>query len=194
MNKTDELIFKFFGYVIFLITGIILTIKGVIFLKFTLLVSVLIIILITIILNYLIFQILKIETSKNYYVITIIAYFIFLFIVLFCRTTYDNHLNTNYTYIFKWLKYLFTSRIVFWNVIGNIVIFIPFGGLLKKRNCSLKNKLAIFILLPIFIELAQYVTKKGIFDLIDIILNIIGCLIGYILIRGGKEYEKGFIK
>ena len=45
----------------------------------------------------------------------------------------------------------------------------------------------IIIILVISIETLQYLTKRGIFDIMDIFLNIIGASIGYMLIRNRGE-------
>ena len=72
---------------------------------------------------------------------------------------------------------------MFLNIFGNIALFIPLGILLKQL--SLKP-LVIGLLslgLIITIELLQYITQKGIFDVLDIVLNILGIGIGYIIVK-----------
>lgn len=68
------------------------------------------------------------------------------------------------------------------HVILNIIVFIPIGFLLPivfpARNKFLKS-LIIFLIMIIGIELIQRISYLGIFDIDDIFLNIIGCLIGY---------------
>lgn len=60
-------------------------------------------------------------------------------------------------------------------IIANIVVFIPVGlliGNLRGRG------LAIAIAYSVFIEIAQLVSKRGLFEFDDIIHNTIGALIG----------------
>ncbi|MCM1026005.1 MAG: VanZ family protein [Roseburia sp.] len=70
------------------------------------------------------------------------------------------------------------------NLLGNVVTFIPFGLLFpaayKKFNSPLKvlsTGLASILLIEIF----QFFTKLGSFDVDDIILNMIGIVCGYLM-------------
>lgn len=67
------------------------------------------------------------------------------------------------------------------NFIINIIAFIPLGIfftiLLKKAN--IMKILVLSLLFVMFIEVTQFVTCLGIFDVDDIILNTLGCFIGY---------------
>ncbi|UFJ59770.1 VanZ family protein [Brevibacillus sedimenti] len=70
---------------------------------------------------------------------------------------------------------------------GNIIAFCPLGFLIpaiftKFRKVS-KTLLICFISV-IGIEVFQFVTMLGFFDVDDIMLNMTGCIIGY-LIYGG---------
>lgn len=71
------------------------------------------------------------------------------------------------------------------NLLGNIVPFIPFGFLLpisyRKINTFYKV-FAVGFLAIVFIELFQFVTKLGSFDVDDIILNTVGVSLGYFMI------------
>jgi len=66
------------------------------------------------------------------------------------------------------------------NLLGNIGVFIPFGILLPVafKSKFLKTML-IFELGLLTLELLQLVTKRGSFDVDDLILNTFGFLIGY---------------
>lgn len=90
-------------------------------------------------------------------------------------------------YITKWIKLIFTNKVVFINLIGNILIFIPLGIFLKYFKIRFISAFVIIIILVISIETLQYLTKRGIFDIMDIFLNIIGASIGYMLIRNRGE-------
>ena len=76
------------------------------------------------------------------------------------------NISTQIKYITQWwaLK----------NLLGNIIPFIPFGFLLpiayKKFSSSI-----------LLIELFQFFTKLGSFDVDDIILNMVGIVCGYFM-------------
>ena len=66
------------------------------------------------------------------------------------------------------------------NVYGNILLFIPMGYFLK-------DKISYGTIIIIFLELMQYITSRGLFDIVDIVLNHIGLYIGWM---GVKIWEK----
>ncbi len=71
--------------------------------------------------------------------------------------------------------------IVLLNVLGNIIIFIPFGIYLliyKSNLLNIKNSLKTVVLTSLCIEIIQWVFNVGVPDIDDIILNTIGGLIG----------------
>lgn len=148
--------------------------------------NVFIIILSVIMLWFCVNQIFKITKTTNVYLYSII-YVILLYLVLFNREKFDESIYSDGTYIIKWIKLFFTNKIVFINLIGNILIFVPLGIFLKYFKIQLISAFMIIIILVISIESLQYLTKRGIFDIIDIFLNIIGAIIGYILIRNRGE-------
>lgn len=69
-------------------------------------------------------------------------------------------------------------------LVGNIVMFIPAGWLLPKLFPAMR-KFFLFLLSCLlvitFVEALQLLTLLGQFDVDDIILNLSGMLIGYIL-------------
>ena len=69
------------------------------------------------------------------------------------------------------------EKVIWWalkNLLGNLLPFIPFGFLLPIAYPRIK---AFFKVL--FIEIFQYMTRLGSFDIDDIILNMVGVLSGY---------------
>jgi len=74
------------------------------------------------------------------------------------------------------------------NLLGNIIPFVPFGFLLpvvsEKINSFIKILFAGFGFL-LFVEVFQFFTRLGSFDVDDIFLNMLGIFIGYLLIWFG---------
>lgn len=81
------------------------------------------------------------------------------------------------------------------NLVGNIVVFIPFGMFLvllfKKKGMSFIGVLALSLSASLFLECLQVVFSLGIFDVDDLILNTSGGLLGYGTI---KLYDKVYSK
>ncbi len=71
------------------------------------------------------------------------------------------------------------------NIIGNILIFLPFGwlGLAVKIFNRFIPLTLFFICCISFIELMQFVTGLGVADIDDVFLNTIGMLIGFLTYR-----------
>lgn len=67
----------------------------------------------------------------------------------------------------------------------NVLLFVPIGFLsgCGLRGMSLKKVLFLGGGLSVFIELLQFVFKKGFCETDDVIHNVLGCLIGYSLWR-----------
>ena len=81
------------------------------------------------------------------------------------------------------------TRITQWwalkNLLGNIIPFIPFGFLLPityKKFSSAIKALSTGLASILLIEIFQFFTKLGNFDVDDIILNMIGIVCGYLML------------
>ncbi|MGZ9584480.1 VanZ family protein [Paenibacillus marinisediminis] len=78
----------------------------------------------------------------------------------------------------------FNFMIWFINIVGNIGVFVPFGVLIP---IIIKVRLWKFILLFMtsitIMEVLQMLSRRGSFDIDDIILNTLGVLIGYSIYR-----------
>ena len=114
-----------------------------------------------------------------------LIYVIYLFVLFQLVTTIDFRSYSNNFVPFKEiLRYDITSKLFIRNVIGNIVIFIPFGYLISDTiymNTKHKNIFIVllFVLLTsLGIETTQMYIGRS-FDVDDIILNFAGGLIGY---------------
>ena len=70
------------------------------------------------------------------------------------------------------------------NLLGNLVIFAPMAFLLPAIRMKKTGPVRILIyafFLSLGIEVLQLVTKVGVFDVDDLILNTAGSMIGYII-------------
>ena len=99
----------------------------------------------------------------------------------------------------------FSFRYWFFNVFGNILLFVPFGFLLcpaAQDRLRLPLVLLCGLLLAFVGELIQYATHTGEMDIDDILLNMAGVFIGWALFRlvcflvrraGAKRAETGSV-
>lgn len=82
------------------------------------------------------------------------------------------------------LKYPVKSSVFIKNILGNVFLFIPYGFfmLYYLKKCSLLLVTSMSLLASFTIEFFQY-QQGRIFDIDDIILNILGGIIGAIIYR-----------
>ncbi len=80
------------------------------------------------------------------------------------------------------MRYNITSRLFLKNVIGNMLMFLPFGFFISYYLENKKPYLTIIlaIIASIAIELVQLSIGR-VFDVDDILLNICGCMLGYLI-------------
>ncbi|SFJ79037.1 VanZ like family protein [Paenibacillus sp. UNC496MF] len=70
----------------------------------------------------------------------------------------------------------------FFNLFGNVLLFVPLGFLLPilfRRVRRLSAMLTLSLICSLAIELAQLATRLGQFDVDDLLLNALGGLIGF---------------
>ena len=120
--------------------------------------------------------------------IVLLVYFLF-FAELLGRTDMNRTYHYNLV-LFKEIKRFIIYRkqlgmtAVIMNLVGNIVIFMPFGFLLPAMHRSLRRfwRVTLFSFeLSLAVELLQLVTKVGSCDVDDMLLNTVGGMFGYMV-------------
>ncbi|WP_366923105.1 VanZ family protein [Metallumcola ferriviriculae] len=94
------------------------------------------------------------------------------------RTIYDFIIRYNHMNFDIW----------FYNLFGNIILFLPLGFMLplisgKLGDMKLRTVVKISALASLTIEILQLVAFVGIFDVDDIILNLLGAVLGYYMFK-----------
>ncbi|OPJ59834.1 VanZ family protein [Clostridium chromiireducens] len=78
---------------------------------------------------------------------------------------------------------------------GNIAAFIPFGIVIPLLYCVRFRKfIALFISAILFLEVLQSLTFMGTFDIMDVISNTLGAMIGFVGYRVGFSSKLNFKK
>ena len=133
-----------------------------------------------------IIYIIKNKSSFVFYKeIMMLLFIIYIMCIFYVVTFQDVSWSTSNFIPFKEMfRYEFGSRLFFKNVIGNMIMFMPYGffiGYFLKIN---KNSSAIVlsIITSLTIELTQLKIGR-VFDIDDILLNIIGGLIGFTIYK-----------
>lgn len=150
----------------------------------------------------------KVKIRKNCFIATFIIYIIILFTLLFLSTSYRSgnlftwtrqyslfskeniSVNLNIIpfkniaeYINKLVNNKINTNIVITNILGNLIAFAPFGFFIQelfkdKIKDSKKFSILMFIII-LAVEIVQFITRVGSFDIDDLILNLLGAFIAY---------------
>lgn len=128
-------------------------------------------------------------------------FFLMYILLLFQIVTFEDtsaYINGNNLVPFKEiLRYKLGSRLFFKNVIGNIVLFIPYGIFTSMYTKIEKVFHAVCLVLfaSVIVEVTQAMIGR-VFDIDDIILNLIGGVVGFgiysLISRIGDSIPKVF--
>lgn len=136
-----------------------------------------------------------INTKKNFklYEELVGLSFIIYILSLFYLVTFQdvNYGTSNFTPFKEMLRYDIGSSLFFKNVLGNILLFIPLGFYAGYYTKS-KNIIPMFIIVAISsttIEFTQLNIGRT-FDIDDIILNVTGGILGFLLYKFGGHLPK----
>lgn len=122
------------------------------------------------------------------YLISIIYIMCLFYVVTFQDVSWS---TSNFTLFKEMFRYKFGTKLFFHNVIGNMLMFIPFGFLISYF-LKLEKPYSIIILsfiTSVTIEVTQLLIGR-VFDIDDIILNVIGGFIGFLLFYILGKIEK----
>lgn len=138
----------------------------------------------------------KLVFYKDFYTLLFILYILFLYYLLISMESVSY--GSNFIPFREIFRFPFMSRGFIYNVIGNIVLFMPFGyfvsDYLKAHKIS-----HIFItsfIISLTAELIQFKIGRT-FDVDDILLNVLGAIIGffvYRLVQKSKDIIPNFLK
>ena len=90
---------------------------------------------------------------------------------------------------FQSIRYLFSDQVThyetFKNIVGNIILFMPYGflGILYPKLKQYKYLLPTFFLAINYLEFTQYFFKRGYAELDDVIMNCFGMTLGFVFYK-----------
>lgn len=123
---------------------------------------------------------------KKFYKFIILPYTIFLLYLMFFgmgRFQYEDNIIRIKPIL---STVLFIHDTIRWSdiikiVIGNMVMFIPFGflGWVFSQLKDLKSLIITFVSAIVIVEALQYFSRRGVFDIDDIIINTLGVFLGF---------------
>ena len=141
------------------------------------------VVLIAIRLAYLIKNKQKFSIGNELMMLAFIIYVLCLFQIVTNGDVSGIH-GVNVTLFKELTRYQIGSKLFYRNIIGNILMFVPFG-FFTSYYLKLDKKRIIFylsLIVSVVIELIQLKIGRA-FDVDDIILNLVGGMLGYYLYR-----------
>ena len=141
-----------------------------------------IIVIVTIRVIYVIINKKKFVLYKDLFLLMFILY-MFLLFELVTSTDFESYSN-NFIPFKEIMRYKYTSKLFYKNVLGNVLLFVPFGYFVNKVLKNKKIIVGIFVTLvtSLSIELIQMNIGRS-FDIDDIMLNLVGGILGYLIYK-----------
>lgn len=117
---------------------------------------------------------------KEFFTLLFIVYILLLFELV--SNTDVQGISNNFLPFKEIMRYEIGSKYFIWNVLGNIVIFVPFGFIVSYILDSKKIVKPLFLtfVASLTIEFVQMYIGRS-FDVDDILLNCIGGAVGFLL-------------
>lgn len=125
--------------------------------------------------------------------------FVVYVLMFFQIVTYQDVINYGNNFIpFKELtRYRFGSKLFYRNIIGNILLFLPYGFFssyyLRLKKGDIKLATFLIIIVSFSIEIVQLLIGRC-FDVDDILLNMIGGICGYYLYLASEKITNNMAK
>ncbi len=96
------------------------------------------------------------------------------------------------------LRYDFGSNLFNLNIVGNVIVFLPLGFYIGyyAKSKKILNTIIAALLISLSVETVQYFIERT-FDIDDIILNVLGAFVGYIIfivLNGFKNTLPNFLQ
>lgn len=128
----------------------------------------------------------------KYYPVLINLYTIWMLYMLFFAYNRGNILHPNYLirpFPFQSIHFLIYEQSskfqIYYNILGNIVGFIPYGflGLLYPKLKNYKYLFLTFFIGINYLEFSQYFFQRGYAEFDDVMLNSFGMTIGFLIYK-----------
>ena len=104
-----------------------------------------------------------------------VIYFLVMILLLFFRVYHDNNINLNLLELFNFEIANLSQTIL------NFILFIPIGYWLIHFKTTSALLISLFLITSI--EILQFISHRGIFDVVDILIDTFGIMIGYIIFK-----------
>ncbi len=122
-----------------------------------------------------------------------LLFLVYLIVLWQLVTTQDLNVRggTNFMPFREILRYSYGTQAFYKQVFGNILLFVPLGYF-ATSYCKIKNLgviTIIYLLSSSVIEVVQHIIGRS-FDIDDIILNVVGGILGFLIYTGLNAIKK----
>ncbi|WP_051271287.1 VanZ family protein [Shimazuella kribbensis] len=118
--------------------------------------------------------------SINWHFIMGTIYFTWMSTLLIFRSVHFSSHGWNlvpFVHSFQMLQSLSLTEII-WYFGGNTLLFVPMGFFFVSFTTSLKKSILYGLIIMFVVEITQVMTNRGVFDIDDLIMNVLGIAIG----------------
>ncbi len=125
------------------------------------------------------------ENFVLYKELSMLCFILYILLLYYIVTFQDSSYGTNNFTLFKEIfRYNIASKLFIKNVLGNIILFIPFGVFVTHyvKNNKVYITFVLTLLVSCAIEFAQNIIGRT-SDIDDVLLNVIGGVIGFYIYK-----------
>lgn len=127
---------------------------------------------------FIIYMVTGAKINPTVFKIVVVTYFILLLYIFFGRRSLERQFIVN---IFASIKELTTDSELLLQFILNIIVLMPIAYFFKNKGVIFTE--LIFLAISFGIEIMQYITARGFFDIIDILCYMIGMNLAYLFFK-----------
>ena len=127
---------------------------------------------------FIIYMVTGAKINPTVFKIVVVTYFILLLYIFFGRRSLERQFIVN---IFASIKELTTDSELLLQFILNIIVLMPIAYFFKNKGVIFTE--LIFLAISFGIEIMQYLTARGFFDIIDILCYMIGMNLAYLFFK-----------
>lgn len=113
------------------------------------------------------------------YQILVVTYILFMCALLFARPSLERSYNFNLIQSIAEIQFEDIKMIVL-----NFAAFLPFGYIFK--SISKKRIFPVILVLACCIEVLQFITKRGVLDILDLLIYVVSILLSYFIVNRFK--------
>ena len=127
---------------------------------------------------FIIYMVTGAKINPTVFKIVVVTYFILLLYIFFGRRSLERQFIFN---LFDSVKELSTDSELLLQFILNIIVLMPIAYFFKNKGIIFTE--LIFLAISFGIEIMQYITARGFFDILDILCYMVGMNLAYLFFK-----------